>query len=147
MRAVVQRVSEARVEVAGEVVGRIGLGMLVLLGVGREDDEASARALATRVAQLRVFDDPQGRMNLALADVAGAMLVVSQFTLWGDTNAGRRPSWSRAAPGPQAEPLYRVFVEHVRSLGIEVAEGRFGADMDVHLVNRGPVTLLFGADG
>ena len=147
MRAVVQRVSEARVEVAGEVVGRIGLGMLVLLGVGREDDEASARALATRIAQLRVFDDGQGRMNLALADVGGAMLVVSQFTLWGDTNAGRRPSWSRAAPGPQAEPLYRTFVEHVRGLGIEVAEGRFGADMDVHLVNRGPVTLLFGADG
>ena len=99
------------------------------------------------VVQLRIFDDAQGRMNLALADVGGAMLVVSQFTLWGDTNAGRRPSWSRAAPGPHAEPLYRTFVEHVRGLGIEVAEGRFGADMDVHLVNRGPVTLLFGADG
>lgn len=147
MRAVVQRVSEARVEVAAEVVGRIGHGMLVLLGVGREDDEAAAKQLATRIAQLRIFDDAQGRMNLALADVGGAMLVVSQFTLWGDTNAGRRPSWSRAAPGPQAEPLYRTFVEHVRALGIEVAEGRFGADMDVHLVNRGPVTLLFGADG
>lgn len=147
MRAVVQRVSEARVEVAGEVVGRIGAGMLVLLGVGREDDAAAARALATRVAQLRIFDDAQGRMNLALADTGGAMLVVSQFTLWGDTNAGRRPSWSRAAPGSQAEPLYRAFVEHGRTLGIEVAEGRFGADMDVHLVNHGPVTLLFGADG
>ena len=147
MRAVMQRVSEARVEVAAEVVGRIGHGMLVLLGVGREDDEAAAKQLATRIAQLRVFDDAQGRMNLALADVGGAMLVVSQFTLWGDTNAGRRPSWSRAAPGPQAEPLYRTFVEHVRGLGIAVAEGRFGADMDVHLVNRGPVTLLFGADG
>jgi D-tyrosyl-tRNA(Tyr) deacylase len=147
VRAVVQRVGEARVEVAGEVVGRIGAGMLVLLGVGREDDEAAARALATRIAQLRIFDDAQGRMNLALADTGGAMLVVSQFTLWGDTNAGRRPSWSRAAPGTQAEPLYRAFVEHVRGLEIEVAEGRFGADMDVHLVNRGPVTLLFGADG
>jgi len=147
VRAVVQRVSEARVEVAGEVVGRIGHGMLVLLGVGRDDDDASSRALASRIAQLRVFDDAQRRMNLALADVGGAMLVVSQFTLWGDTNAGRRPSWSRAAPGPRAEPLYRVFVEQVRALGIEVAEGRFGADMDVHLVNRGPVTLLFGADG
>ena len=147
MRAVVQRVSEARVEVAGEVVGRIGHGMLVLLGVGRDDDDASSRALASRIAQLRVFDDAQRRMNLALADVGGAMLVVSQFTLWGDTNAGRRPSWSRAAPGPQAEPLYRVFVEQVRALGIEVAEGRFGANINVHLVNRGPVTLLFSADG
>ena len=144
MRAVVQRVSEARVEVAGEVVGRIGFGLLLLLGVGREDDVAAAKGLATRIASLRVFDDAQGRMNLALADVGGAMLVVSQFTLWGDTDAGRRPSWSRAAPGAQAEPLYRAFVEHVRDLGIEVAEGRFGADMDVHLVNRGPVTLLFG---
>lgn len=147
MRAVVQRVSEARVEVAGEVVGRIGAGMLVLLGVGHEDDATAARALATRIAQLRIFDDAQGRMNLALAETGGAMLVVSQFTLWGDTGAGRRPSWSRAAPGAQAEPLYRVFVDQVRALGIEVAEGRFGADMDVHLVNRGPVTLLFGADG
>lgn len=146
MRAVVQRVSEARVEVAGDVVGRIGHGMMVLLGVGRDDDEAAARALATRIVQLRIFDDAQGRMNLALADVGGAMLVVSQFTLWGETSAGRRPSWSRAAPGAQAEPLYRTFTEHVRALGIEVAEGRFGADMDVHLVNRGPVTLLFGAD-
>lgn len=147
MRAVVQRVSEARVEVAGDVVGRIGHGMMVLLGVGRDDDEAAARALARRIVQLRIFDDAQGRMNLALADVGGAMLVVSQFTLWGETSAGRRPSWSRAAPGAQAEPLYRTFTEHVRALGIEVAEGRFGADMDVHLVNRGPVTLLFGADG
>ena len=146
MRAVVQRVSEARVEVDGEVVGRIGLGLLVLLGVGRDDDGAAAKGLATRIASLRVFDDAQGRMNLALADVGGAMLVVSQFTLWGDTAAGRRPSWSRAAPGVQAEPLYRAFVERVRELGIEVAEGRFGADMDVHLVNRGPVTLLFGTD-
>jgi len=146
VRAVVQRVGEARVEVAGEVVGRIGHGMLVLLGVGRDDDEAAAKQLATRIAQLRIFDDERGRMNLALAEVGGAMLVVSQFTLWGDTDAGRRPSWSRAAPGAQAEPLYRTFVEHLRALGIEVAEGRFGADMDVHLVNRGPVTLLLGTD-
>lgn len=147
MRAVVQRVSEARVEVDGEVVGRIGRGLLVLLGVGRDDDEAAARALATRIVQLRVFDDDAGRMNLALGDVGGAMLVVSQFTLWGDTNAGRRPSWSRAAPGAQAEPLYRAFVARVRELGVETAEGRFGAHMMVQLVNDGPVTLLFGADG
>jgi D-tyrosyl-tRNA(Tyr) deacylase len=146
MRAVVQRVSEAHVEIGAEVVGRIGHGLLVLLGIGREDDEAGARALATRVAQLRVFDDAAGRMNLALADVGGAMLVVSQFTLWGDTNAGRRPSWSRAAPGEQAEPLYRAFLARVRELGLVVAEGRFGADMDVHLVNHGPVTLLFGTE-
>jgi D-tyrosyl-tRNA(Tyr) deacylase len=147
VRAVVQRVSEARVEVDGEVVGRIGRGLLVLLGVGRDDDEAAARALATRIVQLRVFDDDAGRMNLALGDVGGAMLVVSQFTLWGDTNAGRRPSWSRAAPGAQAEPLYRAFVARVRELGVETAEGRFGAHMMVQLVNDGPVTLLFGADG
>jgi D-aminoacyl-tRNA deacylase len=139
-------VSEARVEVAGAVVGRIGLGLLVLLGIGREDDEAAARALATRIVQLRIFDDDAGRMNRALADVSGALLVVSQFTLWGDTNAGRRPSWSRAAPGEQAEPLYRAFIAAVRARGLEVAEGRFGADMDVHLVNRGPVTLLLGTE-
>lgn len=138
--------SEARVEVGGETVGRIGLGLLVLLGIGREDDEAAARALATRIVQLRIFDDDAGRMNRALADVSGALLVVSQFTLWGDTNAGRRPSWSRAAPGEQAEPLYRAFIAAVRARGLEVAEGRFGADMDVHLVNRGPVTLLLGTE-
>lgn len=146
MRAVVQRVSEARVEVGGEVVGRIGLGLLVLLGIGREDDAAAAHALATRIAQLRIFDDDAGRMNRALADVSGAMLVVSQFTLWGDTSAGRRPSWSRAAPAEQAEPLYRAFNAAVRARGLEVAAGRFGADMDVHLVNRGPVTLLLGTE-
>ena len=138
--------SEARVEVGGEVVGRIGLGLLVLLGIGREDDAAAAHALATRIAQLRIFDDDAGRMNRALADVSGAMLVVSQFTLWGDTSAGRRPSWSRAAPAEQAEPLYRAFNAAVRARGLEVAAGRFGADMDVHLVNRGPVTLLLGTE-
>jgi len=142
MRAVVQRVREARVEVAGEVVGRIGAGLLVLLGVARADDEGSARALATRIVGLRIFDDDAGRMNLSLADTGGEMLVVSQFTLLGDTRSGRRPSWSAAAPGPEAEPLYRAFVARVRELGPTVAEGRFGADMDVHLVNRGPVTLL-----
>jgi D-aminoacyl-tRNA deacylase len=146
VRAVVQRVSAARVEVGGEVVGRIGRGLLVLLGVARTDDAAAARALASRIVQLRVFDDESGRMNRALADVGGAMLVVSQFTLWGDTGGGRRPSWSRAAPGEQAEPLYRTFVARVRELGVETAEGRFGAHMAVHLVNDGPVTLLFGTD-
>lgn len=142
MRAVVQRVSEARVEVGGEVAGRIGNGLLVLLGVGREDDAAAAAALATRVVGLRIFDDDAGRMNRSLADVGGEMLVVSQFTLWGDTSSGRRPSWSRAAPAEVAEPLCREFVARARALGVSVEEGRFGAGMDVHLVNRGPVTLI-----
>jgi len=142
MRAVVQRVTEARVTVAGEVVGEIGPGALVLLGVGLEDDEATARALADRIVVLRFFDDDAGRMNRSLLDVGGELLAVSQFTLWGDCRSGRRPSWSRAAPSAQAEPLYRVFVERVRGHGVRVAEGRFGASMDVALVNRGPVTLL-----
>jgi D-tyrosyl-tRNA(Tyr) deacylase len=142
MRAVVQRVREAKVSVAGEVVGEIGAGAVVLLGVGLEDDEASARALADRIVVLRFFDDDAGRMNRSLLDVGGELLAVSQFTLWGDTRSGRRPSWSRAAPAARAEPLYRLFVERVRGHGVRVAEGRFGASMDVALVNQGPVTLL-----
>jgi len=142
VRAIVQRVREARVEVAGEVVGRIGAGLLVLLGVARGDDATAARALAGRIVGLRIFDDEAGRMNRSLAEAGGAMMVVSQFTLLGDTRGGRRPSWSAAAPGPEAEPVYRAFVARVRELGVTAAEGRFGADMDVHLVNRGPVTLL-----
>ena len=142
MRAVVQRVREARVDVGDETAGRIGHGLLVLLGVGRDDDATAARALATRIVGLRIFADDAGRMNRSLLEVRGAMLVVSQFTLWGETSSGRRPSWSRAAPGEQAEPLYGEFVARVRELGVEVAEGRFGADMDVHLVNHGPVTLI-----
>lgn len=143
MKAVVQRVRQAHVTVAGEVVGRIRAGLLVLLGVGRDDDEAAAEALARRLVRLRIFDDADGRMNRSLQDVGGEMLVVSQFTLWGDTTSGRRPSWGRAAPGEHAEPLYRAFVEAVRGEDVTVAEGRFGADMDVHLVNHGPVTLIF----
>ncbi|MEW6273420.1 MAG: D-aminoacyl-tRNA deacylase [Thermodesulfobacteriota bacterium] len=142
MRAVVQRVSEARVDVAGETVGRIGPGLVVLLGVGRDDDAAAARALAVRIVGLRIFDDDAGRMNRALLEVGGEMLVVSQFTLLADTGSGRRPSWSRAAPGELAQPLYREFITRVRELGVAVAEGRFGALMDVHLVNHGPVTLI-----
>lgn len=143
MRAVVQRVREAHVTVSGEVVGRIGTGLTVLLGVGREDEEADAATLARRIVGVRIFDDEDGRMNRSLIDVGGRMLVVSQFTLWADLGSGRRPSWSAAAPGPQAEPLYRFFCDAVRGHGVEVAEGRFGADMDVHLTNHGPVTLLF----
>lgn len=142
MRAVLQRVTEAAVTVAGERVGAIGAGALVLLGVGLDDDEKSARALADRIVVLRIFDDEQGRMNRSLLDVGGELLAVSQFTLWGDTRSGRRPSWSRAAPAERAEPLYRSFVEAVRAHGVRVAEGRFGAHMRVALVNDGPVTLL-----
>lgn len=143
MRAVVQRVTEARVTVEGEVVGEIGRGLMVLVGVGLEDDDASARALADRIVVLRIFDDEQGRMNRSLLDVGGELLAVSQFTLWGDCRSGRRPSWSRAAPAERAEPLYRAFVAAVAAHGVRVAEGRFGANMDVSLVNQGPVTLLF----
>ncbi len=142
MRAVVQRVRQAHVDVGGQTVGRIGPGLMVLLGVGRDDDETAAKALAKKIVALRIFDDDDGRMNRSLLDVGGAMLVVSQFTLWGDTSSGRRPSWGRAAPGDRAEPLVRAFAEAVRGAGVEVAEGRFGANMDVHLTNWGPVTLI-----
>jgi D-tyrosyl-tRNA(Tyr) deacylase len=147
VRAVVQRVSEASVAVGGAVVARIGTGALVLLGVSRDDDAAAARGLAERVVHLRIFDDAAGRMNLSLRDAGGEALVVSQFTLWGDCRSGRRPSWSRAAPAAQAEPLYRAFVEAVRASGIAAQEGRFGATMRVALVNDGPVTLLLDSEG
>jgi D-tyrosyl-tRNA(Tyr) deacylase len=142
VRAVVQRVREAHVDVDGATVGGIGPGLLVLLGIRRDDDAAAARALAARIVGLRIFPDDAGRMNRALVEVGGEMLVVSQFTLLADTSSGRRPSWSAAAPGEAAEPLYREFITRARELGVTVAEGRFGADMDVHLVNQGPVTLI-----
>ncbi len=147
VRAVVQRVASASVSVAGEVVGEIGPGLLVLLGIARTDDTAASRALAARIAALRIFDDAAGRMNRSLLDVAGEILVVSQFTLWGDCSAGRRPSWSRAAPAEQAEPLYEEFLAAARALGLRTAAGRFGALMDVALVNHGPVTLLLDTAG
>jgi D-tyrosyl-tRNA(Tyr) deacylase len=142
MRACVQRVSQARVTVAGEVVGQIGRGSLVLLGVASTDTEAEARWLAEKVAGLRIFEDEAGKMNLSLSDMGGAMLVVSQFTLLGDCRRGRRPSFAAAAPPELAERLYETFVEAVRSSNIEVATGRFRQQMDVSLVNDGPVTLL-----
>jgi len=142
MRACIQRVSRARVTVAGEVCGRIGPGLLILLGVAEEDTASDARQLAQKIAGLRIFEDDQGKMNLALADVGGAMLVVSQFTLLGDCRKGRRPSFTAAAPPELAEQLYRVFVEAVAEQGIEVATGRFREHMEVELVNDGPVTLL-----
>ncbi len=142
MRAVVQRVNRARVRVGEQVTGEIGVGLLVLVGVTHGDDEAKARKLATRVWGLRVFDDHHGVMNLALEDVGGAVLVVSQFTLYGDTRRGRRPSWSQAASSAHAEPMMSAVVSALRELGATAATGRFGAHMHVELENDGPVTLL-----
>jgi D-tyrosyl-tRNA(Tyr) deacylase len=142
MRAVVQRVSGARVVVEGEVVGEIGAGLCVLLGVGRDDGEAEAMRLAGRVARLRIFENDEGRFDRSLLDVGGAALVVSQFTLIADTEKGNRPSFSGAAPPEQAEPLYDAFCAALRELGVEVATGRFGARMAVELTNDGPVTIV-----
>jgi D-tyrosyl-tRNA(Tyr) deacylase len=142
MRACVQRVSRARVAVAGQTSGEIGPGVLVLLGVAYDDTEVEAKQLAEKIVGLRIFEDAEEKMNLALADVAGAMLVVSQFTLLGDCRKGRRPSFTRAAPPELAEKLYEVFVDVVAGHGIPVATGRFREHMEVELVNDGPVTLV-----
>ena len=142
MRAVVQRVSRASVTVDGEVTGAIDRGFLVLLGVGEDDTEDDVISLAQRIIGLRVFEDDQGKMNLALADVSGAMLVVSQFTLLGDCRKGRRPSFIAAARPEKANQLYQSFVAEVKGQGIPVSTGRFQQHMDVELVNDGPVTLL-----
>jgi D-aminoacyl-tRNA deacylase len=141
MRACVQRVSQAQVTVAGQCCGQIGRGFVVLLGVGQNDDEQHARRLADKIAGLRVFDDGEGKMNLALAEVAGAVLVVSQFTLWADCRKGRRPSFVAAAPPELAERLYEYFVAELRARGLTVATGQFRQHMEVALVNDGPVTL------
>jgi D-tyrosyl-tRNA(Tyr) deacylase len=141
MRACIQRVRRARVTVAGEVAGQIALGQLVLLGVAQRDTPRDALLLAEKISGLRIFPDPQGKMNLALADVGGAMLVVSQFTLLADCRKGRRPSFTDAAEPALAQQLYQVFVDAVASRGIEVATGRFREHMEVELVNDGPVTL------
>ena len=142
MRALVQRVTEARVRVGGEVVGEIGPGLCVLVGVTHDDTEAAARKLAEKVWHLRVFDDADGVMNLPLSATGGAALVVSQFTLYGDTRRGRRPSWAAAAPPHQARGLVEAFTLALRDLGAPVATGKFAAHMQVELVNDGPVTLL-----
>ena len=142
VRAVVQRVSSASVTVAGQVVGEINRGFLVLLGVGVEDSEADAVMLAEKIAGLRVFEDGNGRMNLSLNEVGGRMLVVSQFTLFGDCRKGRRPSFVEAARPETAETLYECFVAEVQGQGVAVETGRFQTHMDVQLVNDGPVTLL-----
>ena len=142
MRALVQRVTRASVTVDGEVVGAIGPGLCVLVGVTHDDDAAAAARLARKLWDLRIFDDEAGFMNVAVGEVTGALLVVSQFTLYGDTRKGRRPSWIAAARPEQAEPLVEAVVTELRALGASVATGVFGADMAVELVNDGPVTLL-----
>jgi len=142
MRAVVQRVASASVTVAGEVVGEIGRGLCVLVGVTHTDDEAVAAKLAEKLWNLRVFDDEAGVMNRSAADVGAELLVVSQFTLYGDTSAGRRPSWIAAARPEVAEPLVHHLVATLRSFGAAVATGRFRAEMAVALVNDGPVTVI-----
>jgi D-tyrosyl-tRNA(Tyr) deacylase len=142
MRAVVQRVSRARVIVNDAVSGEISRGLMILLGVGREDTPAVAAALAEKAANLRIFEDENEKMNRSLLDVKGAALVVSQFTLYGDARGGRRPSFIAAAPPEQARALYEVFCDALRQLGITVATGVFQAMMSVELTNEGPVTIL-----
>jgi len=142
VRAVVQRVSEARVEVEEKTIGRIGPGLLVLLGMSTDDGLEQALWLADKIAALRIFPDSEEKLNLSLLDTGGQILVVSQFTLWGDCRKGNRPSFVRAAAGDRAEPLYQAFVNRLKEKGIFVATGSFGAMMQVHLTNQGPVTLL-----
>jgi D-aminoacyl-tRNA deacylase len=142
MKAVVQRVSQARVRVREELVGEIGAGLCILLGVARADDDAGAVRLAAKIARLRVFDDDEGRFDRSLLDVGGQALVVSQFTLLAETAKGTRPDFSEAAPPEVAEPLYDVFCEALRALGVGVQTGVFGARMAVELVNDGPVTIV-----
>ena len=146
MRAVVQRVSRAKVTVEGRISGEIGAGLMVLLGVGREDSAGVAASLAEKVANLRIFEDDQGKMNRSLLDVKGAALVVSQFTLYGDARGQRRPSFISAAPPEQAAALYEEFNKALRGLGVKVATGIFQTMMSVELVNEGPVTILLDSD-
>jgi|SRR5437870_6847982 len=142
MRAVVQRVSRASVTVDGEIVGEIGNGLVVLLGIARDDTEEDATYLVEKIAALRIFDDEAGRMNSSVRNVQGALLIVSQFTLYGDVRRGLRPSWIDAAPPEFAEPLYEFFVEQTRMNMERVATGSFRAMMLLELVNDGPVTIL-----
>jgi D-tyrosyl-tRNA(Tyr) deacylase len=142
MRAVLQRVSEARVRIDGETVGEIGHGLLVLLGIASSDTPEQAEWLADKVVGLRIFEDDDGKMNRDLIEVGGSALIVSQFTLYGDCRKGRRPSFIEAAPPAIAVALYAAFIDAVRARGVPVATGRFGAMMDVELINEGPVTLI-----
>ena len=142
MRAVVQRVSRAKVTVNGHISGEIGLGLLVLLGVGHDDTEQDAAYLAEKIAGLRIFEDDQGKMNRSVLDVGGSVLAVSQFTLYGDVRRGKRPSFDAAAPPEKARRLYELFVERIRAAGVQCETGRFQEMMQVELVNEGPVTIL-----
>jgi D-tyrosyl-tRNA(Tyr) deacylase len=146
MRAIVQRVSRCRVTVEGESVGEIGIGLLVLLGVSKRDAEAAADYLVEKVIGLRIFEDKEGKMNLSLQDAGGALLVVSQFTLYGDVRRGKRPSFDEAARPEEAKRLYEYFVEKVRAAGIRCETGQFQAMMQVELVNSGPVTILLDSE-
>jgi D-tyrosyl-tRNA(Tyr) deacylase len=148
VRAVVQRAAWARVSVAGEVVGSLeGAGFVVLLGVRNGDGEQEAVAMASKLWNLRIMSDDEGRMNRSLAEVGGGLLVISQFTLYGDASKGRRPSFAAAAPGEVAQPLVERVVEHLRHLGAQVATGSFGAHMLVEIANDGPVTLIVDTAG
>ena len=142
MRAVVQRVTRAKVTVDGKIVGEIGAGLLVLLGVSEDDSQDDASYLADKLVGLRIFPDDEGKMNLSLIDVAGKMLIVSQFTLFGDCRKGRRPSFIKAARPEMADSMYQIFVVEVQGRGVQTATGRFQTHMEVELVNDGPVTLL-----
>lgn len=146
MRAVVQRVSRARVTVEGTVTGEIGAGLMILLGVGKEDTSAVAAAMAEKLANLRIFEDAGGKMNLSLLETKGSALVVSQFTLYGDARGQRRPSFISAAPPELAKKLYEEFCEALKRLGVSIATGIFQAMMSVELVNEGPVTILVDSD-
>jgi D-tyrosyl-tRNA(Tyr) deacylase len=146
MRAVLQRVSEARVEVAGEVTGAIGSGLVVFVGISREDTRTDAEYLAEKITGLRVFPDETGKMNRDVKEAGGSILIVSQFTLYADARKGRRPGFDRAAPPDSARPLYDYFVEAVRRRGVPVATGTFQAVMSVRLINDGPVTILLDSE-
>ena len=142
MRALVQRVSEASVEVEGSVVGAISKGLLIFIGITHSDSKEVAKKLANKVIGLRIFEDQNGQMNFSTKDVSGEFLVVSQFTLYGNVDSGRRPGWSEAARPDQAEPLIEYFIECLAACGLKVETGIFQADMDVQLINQGPATLL-----
>lgn len=146
MRVVIQRVTSARVDVDGETIGHIGTGLLILLGICPNDKEDDLTYLADKTAHLRIFADDAGKMNLSLVDIAGEALVVSQFTLYADTRKGRRPGFTGAAGPELADPLYEKFCHALRSFGIKVATGRFGASMDVTLTNQGPVTIIIDSE-
>lgn len=146
MRGVIQRVSRASVSVDGKLNGKIGQGLLVLLGIQKSDGEAEITWMVDKIGNLRIFEDDKGKMNLSLFDIKGEMLIVSQFTLYGDCRKGRRPGYSAAAPPDIAEPIYLKFIDRIRQTGIATATGIFGAMMDVKLVNDGPVTLLLDSD-